>query len=125
MQTVPGLIFYWFSTSLNTILPFLLFLIMDSIIIHVICKRSKLEIKRSQYSVKGQGNSKGQSRTTRPADRQINVMLLLVTFSYLILLVPGIAMMLVVTLLTSLDHLSYKQDSTFFTALLTKDSTQI
>ena len=69
MQTVPGLIFYWFSTSLNAILPFLLFLIMNSIIIHVICNRSELDIKRSQCSVKGQGNSKYQSRTTKSADR--------------------------------------------------------
>ena len=97
MQTVPGLVFYWFSTSLNTIVPFMLFLIMNSIIIHVICNRSKLEIKRSQCSVKGQGHSKGQSRTIRSTDRQITFILLLVTFSYLILLAPGIAMMLVIT----------------------------
>ena len=92
MQHVPGLIFYWFFTTLNTIIPFMLFLIMNSVIIHVICNRSRSEIR-----VKVQSNMKGQSRTTKSTDRQITTMLLLVTFSYLILLAPGIAMMLVVT----------------------------
>ena len=94
MQHLPGFIYYWFHIALNNILPFLLFLIMNGVIIYVICNRS-----RSNITVTGQGDSEGQgqSRTTKSADRQITTMLLLVTFSYLILLAPGIALMLVVT----------------------------
>ena len=75
-----GEFYYWFSEILHFILPFILLLIMNSVIIHTLHERSKLNI--------GQGQSEGQTTKTKNSERQIFTMLLAVTFGFLILTTP-------------------------------------
>ena len=70
-------IYYWLSFSINFALPFLLILVMNSFIIHTICSRSMPKDPASQV-----GNR--EDRSKKP-DVQILVILLLVTFGFLLL----------------------------------------
>ena len=78
-------IYYWFSFLLNFALPFVLLLIMNSVIIHTLHKRSYLNL---QSTNKGQGQ---KSKAKQP-EKQIYITLLLVTFGFLILSTPVYAM---------------------------------
>ena len=75
-----GEFYYWFSEILHFILPFILLLIMNSVIIYTLHKRSMSNI--------GQGQNEGHFTKTKTSERQIFTMLLFVTFGFLILTTP-------------------------------------
>ena len=96
--------YYWLSLVVNFFLPFVLLLIMNSVIIHTLRKRPlksvTLTVKESEGYNQGEGhcqghgeekddgkvNKKAQSRNT---DRQIYLTLLIVTFGFLTLMTPS------------------------------------
>ena len=75
-----GEFYYWFSEILHFILPFILLLFMNSVIIHTLHKRSRLHI--------GQGQNEAKNIKHKISERQIILMLLCVTFGFLILTTP-------------------------------------
>ena len=82
--TVLGEFYYWLTQIFIFIIPFSSLLTMNSIIIHTLRKRSKLNISEPG----GQGQSEGQTLKIKHSEKQIFTMLLLVTFMYLILSFP-------------------------------------
>ena len=76
--TVIGEVYYWLTQIFIFIIPFSSLLTMNSIIIHTLRKRSRLNIS-------GQGQIEGQTLKIKQSEKQIFTMLLLVTFTYLIL----------------------------------------
>ena len=95
---VFGAIYYWLTESIAFILPFVSLLTMNSVIIHTLRQRSKMNLT----DVEGQGQSEGQKSKHRNSDRQVFTMLLLVTFAYLILTVPGKVLILLYWVLPAL-----------------------
>ena len=87
MNYTLGQFYYWLSLMVNFFLPFVLLLIMNSFIIHILRKRSLLMLTGSQGQ--GQGQSQGQGSKVKTSEKQVYVILLLVTFSFLILTTPG------------------------------------
>ena len=79
--TVLDEVYYWLTQIFIFIIPFSSLLTMNSIIIYTLRKRSKLNISESG----GQGQSEGQTLKIKHSEKQIFTMLLLVTFTYLIL----------------------------------------
>ena len=77
-----GQFYYWLSFTINFIIPFISLLIMNSFIIHIIRKSTSF---RSEGQVQGQG----QGSKFKSVDKQIYVILLLVTFGFLILITPS------------------------------------
>ena len=69
------------------LIPFTSLLIMNSVIIHTLRKRPSYQIQGQ-----GQGHGQGQANRIKQSERQIYVMLLLVTFAFLIFYIPGISM---------------------------------
>ena len=92
LHTIQGEIYYWLSFTVNFIFPFVALLIMNSVIIHTLRKRSKLAM------VEGHGKSEGQTAKMKlkNSERQIYSMLLLVTFGFLTLSTPVYIMTLYV-----------------------------
>ena len=78
---------YYVSVILNFALPFALLLIMNTFIIHTLRTRSVIKI----VATEGQGQSEGQTLKIKNSERQIYILLLLVTFAFLILTIPGYA----------------------------------
>ena len=80
---IYGQIYSWLTSLLNSFLPFVLLLIMNIFIIHTLRTRSQLS--------QSQGQFEGQVETNKikHADKQITVTLLLVTFSFLVLMMPS------------------------------------
>ena len=96
LNSLHGIIYYWSSNILSYFLPFAILLIMNSVIIYTLNKRAKsLNISRTggqrkvQGQVQSQGQSEGQSGKTKNSEMQVFVILLLVTFAYLILNTPS------------------------------------
>ena len=87
MNYTLGQFYYWLSLMVNFFLPFVLLLIMNSFIIHILRKRSLLMLTGSQGQ--GQGQSQGLGSKVKTSEKQVYVILLLVTFSFLILTTPG------------------------------------
>ena len=77
-----GALYYWLSLVVNFAFPFVLLLIMNSVIIHTLRQRSRLGLVRSE------GQNEGQDTKSKNSDFQIFIMLLLVTFAFLILTTP-------------------------------------
>ena len=88
MTTAFGRFYFWFSLVINFILPFILLLIMNAFIIHTIRQRSKF-IGNNSWK-KGQGHE-GQMDKIKNSEMQIFVILLLVTFGFLVLTTPAYA----------------------------------
>ena len=82
---IPVQIYYWFPFVLNFALPFVLLLIMKSVIIHTLHKRSYLNLQ-------GANEGQGQKSKAKQPERQIYITPLLVTFGFLILSTPVYAM---------------------------------
>ena len=88
MEHPAGKLFYWLDFISGFGFPFIALLIMNSVIIHTLRKRSSLLTMTSE--TQGQGRSEGQnSSKMKSSERQIIIMLLLVTFGFLILLTPS------------------------------------
>ena len=82
MKTHIGQFYYWFSFVMNFALPFVLLLVMNCFIIHIIRRRPTLSSQS-----KGQGED--QASKIKNSEMQIFVILLLVTFGFLILTTPA------------------------------------
>ena len=82
-------LYYWLDLVSGLGLPFLVLLIMNSIIIHTLRKRSSLSLKM----LKNEKPSQGQSPKLKTAEKQIIIMLLFITFSFLILMIPSYFML--------------------------------
>ena len=85
-----GEIYYWSYNIINFIFPFVSLLIMNSVIIHTLRTRSIPNVTGSEL----QGQGKGQTSNIKNTEKQIIVMLLLVTFGFLILSSPCYAMLM-------------------------------
>ena len=81
--TVLGQLYLWSSLTVCFALPFILLLIMNCFIIHTIRQRSGLNLSRSENAGQGKGNK------IKNSEMQTFVILLLVTFSFLILTTPA------------------------------------
>ena len=77
-QSTYYVLYYWFSFSLNVVLPFVFLLGMNAVIINTLCQRSHWIISKSQ----------SQGHSTKSSERQIYITLLMVTFSFLTLTTP-------------------------------------
>ena len=77
-RNVYGQMSYWFSCIVAFVIPFVSLLSMNSVIIHKLCTRSILTKKESRKS----GSTDMLPRTN--SDTQIVIMLLIVTFGFLI-----------------------------------------
>ena len=91
MNSTAGYIYYWIANILHFILPFLLLLMMNTVIIYTLSNRSKFRAEcqgQGQSQSQSQGQGQGQIQNVKSSEKQIFVMLLLVTFSYLILNTP-------------------------------------
>ena len=95
--TIIGQIFYWFSFIVEFALPFVLLLSMNSVIIHKLRTRSMVTQSQSQQS----GSS--DTRSGKNSEAQIFVMLLLVTFGFMILNIPAYIFYLYVILVNFLS----------------------
>ena len=102
---VYGKVYYWLTLSVNFVIPFISLVIMKGVIIRTLHKRSKSNLIKSVRSegrshCQGQGQCQGQDPETgktnqiKNTDEQIYTMLLLVTFSYLVLTTPAYIMLL-------------------------------
>ena len=80
---VYGEFFYWFSSVVGFVIPFVFLLTMNIVIIHKLRTRLSIEHKPSAQN----GQSKVSSR--KNSETQIFIMLLLVTFGFLILVTPA------------------------------------
>ena len=80
-------LYFFLAFILHFALPFLSLLGMNSVIIHVLHKRSLTMSVRSE----GEGQSQGQGNSSkiRSSERQIYIMLLLVAFAFFLLNTPG------------------------------------
>ena len=79
-----GEIYYWLTEIIMFIFSFISLLTMNSVIIHTLRKRSKLDILGSAT----QDNNEGHNVKTRHPEKQIFTLLLLVTFVFLALNTP-------------------------------------
>ena len=95
MKTTIGLFYYWLSFVIQFALPFISLLIMNSVIIHTLRNRSILKKEGPGKNSEGQGESKGQGQKIKHLDNQVYVILLLVTFGFLILTTPAYLFFLV------------------------------
>ena len=93
-----GEFYYWLSFVINYALPFVLLLVMNSIIIHKIRNRSKFISKQSRSEGQGQGQGHTKVAKTKTSDQQVYAILLLVTFGFLILTTPGYLLFLFINL---------------------------
>ena len=88
MNLLIGQFYNWLSYTTNFVLPFCLLLTMNSFIIHVLHKRSMSSMMTSE------GEHVGQTFKMKKSERQIFVILLLVTFGFLILTTPAYSVLL-------------------------------
>ena len=84
---VYGAFFYWLSEVISFILPFVSLLTMNSVIIHTLRKRSSTNL--IGLGSHGQSQGEGQDPKPKNSEKQIFTTLLLVTFTYLTLTIPG------------------------------------
>ena len=84
---ILGDIFHWLNETLVFVIPFSSLLIMNSIIIYTLKKRSTQSL--SESTVQGQTEGQGQKgQKSRSTETQIIKMLLVITFMFLILNIP-------------------------------------
>ena len=86
LGTLPGEIYYWMSLLIQCVVPFTLSLIMNSVIIHKIRTRS---VFKQEVCSSGDENDK-----TKSSESQMFAVLLLVTFTFMLLTTPAYAFFL-------------------------------
>ena len=69
-------------------MPLVLLLCMNSVIIHTLRKSPVLNVKISNVQNQSQSHNESQSTQIKNSERQIYIMLLLVTFGFLIFVTP-------------------------------------
>ena len=87
MNVIHAQFYYWLSFLINFVLPFILLLVMNSVIINTLRERAKSYLTEQQGQ--GQGQSEGHTSKIKNTEKQIFVTLLLVTFGFLILSTPS------------------------------------
>ena len=87
---VYGQMYYWFSLLIQFVIPFISLLNMNSVIIHKLRTRSIR--KQSETDSRTSGSSDISSR--KMSDTQIFIMLLIVTFWFLVLFTPAYTLFL-------------------------------
>ena len=87
-RNVYGQMFYWVSCIVEFVIPFVSLLTMNSVIIHKLRIRSILTEKESKKS------GRGDTVTRKSSDTQILIMLLIVTFGFLVLVTPAFILFL-------------------------------
>ena len=98
LKYLSGRIFYFLDYVVSFGIPIISLLVMNCVIIYNLCKRPKFLTKKSdsvnegQDQDQGQGHSQGHRSTTQQ-EKQIITMLLVVTFSFLILMIPVYSLM--------------------------------
>ena len=75
---------YWFSFAIQFVVPFLLLLVMNSVIIHTL--RTRLKFRKESEM---QRSFQNEDEKAKNSDAQVYAILLLVTFAFLILVTPG------------------------------------
>ena len=80
-----GEMYYYLTEIVTSVIPFVSLLIMNSVIIHTLRKRSKLAHFRING---GQGQNEGQNMKIKKSEKQVYTMLLLLTFVFLALSTP-------------------------------------
>ena len=93
-KTIMGKLYYQLTDITIFFVPFFSLLIMNSVIIHTLWRRSKQDILQST----GQGQIEGQVLKSKQSEKQIITMLLLITFVFLTLGVPTRARLLYLNL---------------------------
>ena len=73
-------IYSWFTEVLLLVFPFISLLIMNSVLIHTLRKRSKLNISGSGQ---GQVQDETENVKTKNSEKQVFTMVLLITFAFL------------------------------------------
>ena len=81
-------IYYWFSFAIQFAFPFVSLLAMNSVIIHTLRKRLTGNLTRSPNQGQGSKKSQGSNSQMKSSEKQIFIMLFLVTFGFLILTTP-------------------------------------
>ena len=91
-----GQVYSWLISLLNFFLPLVLLLLMNSVTIYTLKRRSLFHEVTSEGQ--GQIESKGQGHSFkyRHADTQITVTVLLVTFTFLLLMMPSCVILIFV-----------------------------
>ena len=82
-------IYSWLTSVLNFFLPFLLLLMMNSVIIHTLKQQANWSATMSACQNQAQGQIEGHSVKMRQSEKQVTVTLLLVTFTFLVLMTPS------------------------------------
>ena len=94
MVKSEAMFYYWFSFVVQFVFPFTSLLVMNSVIIHTLRKR--INSKSSLHGLgQSQGQNQGQSLKMKNSEKQVFVILLLVTFAFMILTTPGYLFFLV------------------------------
>ena len=85
LSILSKILFFWLNYVVQFAIPFIMLLIMNSTIIHVLRTRSILHVEH-----KGQSQSQGQGQMNKlkSSEKQIIAILLLVAFSFFILIIP-------------------------------------
>ena len=91
IRGVSGKFYYYADQTISFFLPFVLLLVMNSVIIHTLRKRSKFSLARlnTQNQNQVQNQVEGRNTKLKSEEKHIIIMLLLVTFCYLILTSPA------------------------------------
>ena len=84
-DNILGELYSWLTQTVILIFPLISLLTMNSVIIHTLRKRSKLQLLGSA----GQAESQTQALKLKRSEKQVITTLLLITFSFLIFNVPG------------------------------------
>ena len=79
--------YFWLNYVIQFAIPFVLLLVMNCTIIHTLRNRLISQVK-SQGQDKGQGQGQGQTNRIKSSDNQVFAILLLVAFSFFILITP-------------------------------------
>ena len=83
MSKSYGQFYFWFTVTIQFLIPYTLLLIWNGVIIHTLRKRSAMF-----DSEEGHSQSQGHENKMKSSERQIIIMLLLVTFGFIILTIP-------------------------------------
>ena len=80
--------YFWLAYLVQFAIPFVSLLSMNSVIIHTLRKRSMFIMKPEVRSDQGRGQSQGQNSKIKTSEKQTYAILLLVAFSFFILITP-------------------------------------